>query len=190
VLELFFRKKTKPFFLSIAQLIGRQISANALTICAFVCGLLCGVCIALHLKILALLFLCLSGLFDVLDGAVARVTNSATELGAFSDLVSDRMVESAIMAGIAWGYPDYAFVCLLFMIALLLHFSTFGIAASLFKNKSEKSFHYNKSFVERLDVFIVFAIIIAMPSITIPVLMVLNSFMFIDGAMRFKAVIS
>lgn len=188
--ETALRRNAQVLQVWLGQKIAPWANANTVTLIAFISGILSGFCIAVHCQWTAFFFLMISGLCDALDGTVARLTGTASELGAFCDLVSDRMVESAIMAGIAWGYPQYSFVTLLFMIALLLHFSTFGIAASLFKNTSEKSLHYNKSMVERVDAFLVFGIIILFPWFTAPVLMGLNIVMFVDGVLRFKAIMN
>ena len=41
-----------------------------------------------------------AGLFDILDGAVARVRNLATEIGAFTDSVVDRYSDFVIFGGV------------------------------------------------------------------------------------------
>jgi archaetidylinositol phosphate synthase len=187
--EAVLKKGTQSFVNTMARLVQKWLSANTVTNCAFLFGIGSALCIASHYHWVAFFLLLLSGLCDVLDGAVARQTNTANELGAFRDLIADRMVESAVMAGIAWGYPEHAFACLFFMIALLLHFSTFGIAASLFKNLSEKSFHYNKSFVERVDAFMVFGFVILFPQYSTLGLMLLSTVIFVDGVLRFRAII-
>ncbi len=46
----------------------------------------------------------LAGLFDALDGAVARESNRMSEFGAFLDSTLDRLSESAIFAGIVFFY--------------------------------------------------------------------------------------
>jgi len=189
VFEAHLKKRTEWAFEGMARLVKRWACVNTITTFAFFSGIVSGICIAVHYQWAAFFLLSFSGLCDVLDGRVARLTNTASQFGAFRDLVSDRMVESAIVAGIAWGYPQHAFACLLFVIALLLHFSTFGMAALLFKNLGEKSFHYNKSFVDRIDAFIVFGFVILFPQYSTIPLMALNIFIFADGIRRFKAIV-
>lgn len=46
--------------------------------------------------------LALSGLLDVLDGAVAKGGGKASVRGAFFDSVSDRVSDSAVLGGVAW----------------------------------------------------------------------------------------
>jgi archaetidylinositol phosphate synthase len=44
-----------------------------------------------------------SGVFDILDGAVARVTQKVSKTGSFNDSTLDRLAEVAIYAGIIYG---------------------------------------------------------------------------------------
>jgi CDP-diacylglycerol---glycerol-3-phosphate 3-phosphatidyltransferase len=46
----------------------------------------------------------ISGLFDMLDGRVARITNSVTKFGAFFDSVLDRYSDMAIFIGLMIYY--------------------------------------------------------------------------------------
>ena len=48
----------------------------------------------------------LAGLFDALDGAVARESNRMSDFGAFLDSTMDRLSESAIFVGILFFYAS------------------------------------------------------------------------------------
>ncbi len=74
---------------------------NALTIIGFVVTVIAAFTIPYNLKIGGLLVL-LGGLFDVLDGVVARVNNKATRFGAFLDSVLDRYSDAFLFLSIAW----------------------------------------------------------------------------------------
>ncbi len=52
-----------------------------------------------HMKIAGFVIL-FAGLFDILDGAVARARNLATEIGAFTDSVVDRYSDFVIFGGV------------------------------------------------------------------------------------------
>ncbi|MDO8751225.1 MAG: CDP-alcohol phosphatidyltransferase family protein [Dehalococcoidia bacterium] len=56
-----------------------------------------------HFIIAGVVFLVASAL-DMLDGALARLTNQATRFGAALDSVADRLGEASILIGIAWFY--------------------------------------------------------------------------------------
>ncbi|MDK2892092.1 MAG: archaetidylinositol phosphate synthase [Methanohalophilus sp.] len=49
------------------------------------------------------ILLLLSGIFDVLDGAVARASNFTTPFGGVLDSVCDRYADALIFAGIIYG---------------------------------------------------------------------------------------
>jgi CDP-diacylglycerol--glycerol-3-phosphate 3-phosphatidyltransferase len=58
-----------------------------------------------HLLIGGVLVL-LAGLFDMLDGALARSTGGTTKLGGFVDSVSDRLSETALFAALIVLYTS------------------------------------------------------------------------------------
>ena len=54
------------------------------------------------------LFFFVAGFLDMVDGGVARVTGRVSNLGAYLDGVTDRMVEAAIFFGLMlYSIPDY-----------------------------------------------------------------------------------
>lgn len=72
------------------------------------CGLVASIFSALAFRIgefrVGAIVLLISGLFDSLDGEVARQTHGETKFGAFLDSTVDRYSESAVFLGIAWYY--------------------------------------------------------------------------------------
>ena len=50
----------------------------------------------------------LGGLFDALDGAVARESNRMSSFGAFLDSTLDRLSESAVFVGVVFFYANAA----------------------------------------------------------------------------------
>lgn len=54
-----------------------------------------------HLR-LGLLLLFLAGIPDLLDGAVAKASGTASNRGAFFDSVSDRLSDALLFGGVAW----------------------------------------------------------------------------------------
>ena len=47
-----------------------------------------------------------AGVFDMFDGAVARMTDRATKFGAFFDSVMDRVSEAIVLLGLLWFYLE------------------------------------------------------------------------------------
>jgi archaetidylinositol phosphate synthase len=72
----------------------------------------------LFLPVAALIFL--SGLFDVLDGAVARATARTSARGDFLDHVLDRYADVALVIGIAASSYANPVIALLALVSLLL----------------------------------------------------------------------
>jgi archaetidylinositol phosphate synthase len=81
-------------------------SPTAWTFVGLVFALLAGIAYSLSSPLMVALAgvaILASGFFDVVDGAVARVTASATKRGAFFDSTLDRLGEFIIYAGILLG---------------------------------------------------------------------------------------
>ena len=165
-----------------------SITANQVTLCAFLLGLLAAVSVSFNYPMAAFVFLWLSGIADVLDGTVARLTNAVHPFGAYTDLISDRLVESALILGFALQYPEHYLAYIVFLIALIFHFSTFIVAGSVFKNTGPKSMHYDRSIVERAEAFIVFSCMIFYPGVITYILMPFNVIIFLSGFSRFLRV--
>ena len=189
MIETHLRNRVQPLFNTIGtRFAACHISANNITLLALLTGLCAALCIATsHLKA-ALCLLMLSGLFDMLDGTVARLNGTSHNFGAYCDLVADRMVEAAVIIGFAWVYPEHIFAYLLFFAAVMLHFSTFVAAGALFPNMGAKSMHYDASIVERAEAFMGFFAMLVWPHLIFELLMLLNIIIFVAGITRFKRV--
>lgn len=77
------------------------LNPNTLTITGFVITAIAAFVIPHNLKLGGLLILA-GGLFDALDGIVARVQNKTTRFGAFLDSVLDRYSDAFLFLSIAW----------------------------------------------------------------------------------------
>jgi len=191
MIETHMRTKVQPFFdkVSSTVCVPYHISPNMVTFIAFVTGIISATLICFDCLTPALLFLLFSGVCDILDGTVARMTNQSQKIGAYIDLISDRMVESAIILGFTLLYPQHYLAYIVFFIAVLLHFSTFVAAGALFPNMSKKSMHYDRSIVERAEAFVVFAFMMFFPSYIFDFLMIFNIAVIAAGLTRFIRVL-
>jgi|GraSoiStandDraft_16_1057320.scaffolds.fasta_scaffold577463_2 CDP-diacylglycerol--glycerol-3-phosphate 3-phosphatidyltransferase len=80
------------------------IRANTLTILGLLLNILAAMMLASgEFAYGGLVFLVFNA-FDFLDGAVARLTGTASDFGAFLDSVVDRYSEAVVFAGLAWWY--------------------------------------------------------------------------------------
>jgi CDP-diacylglycerol---glycerol-3-phosphate 3-phosphatidyltransferase len=96
-----FEKGIRPVGLSLRRL---GITADHLTILGVVVSLAMAVSVAVGQLPLALLFLILAGVTDVLDGTVAKASGTASPRGAFFDSVADRVSDALFFGGIAWYF--------------------------------------------------------------------------------------
>jgi phosphatidylglycerophosphate synthase len=79
-----------------------RVSPNTITLMSLAACAGCGVAIAFgHLASAAWLYI-FAGIFDILDGRLARATGKQTQAGALFDSVSDRWGELFVFAGLAW----------------------------------------------------------------------------------------
>lgn len=120
--------------------------------------------LAFHFHLLALVCLALSGFLDTLDGSLARYLDKTSPLGAALDIISDRVVEFAILLGLFFCDPlARAFPCLLMTGSCLICITSFLVVGIFTANTSEKSFHYSPGLIERAEAFLFFAAMIAFP---------------------------
>jgi phosphatidylglycerophosphate synthase len=190
MLDSHLRDKVQPVFdraaAAVAQL---HIQPNTITLGAFVLGVLAGIAAGMGHMLPAAVLLWFSGLLDVLDGSVARMTGRATQAGAYMDLVLDRMVEAAVILGFACLLPEHMFAYLLFFAAVLFNFTTFVVAGALFQNSGDKGMHYDPGLAERTETFIVFTLMMLVPRHVFLILMLFNGIVFLTGILRFVKVI-
>src|SRR5207237_7761515 len=70
------------------------VTPNTLTVIGLLLSILAAVVIAQGLLVAGGLLVLFAGIFDMFDGAMARVSNTATTFGAFFDSTLDRYAES------------------------------------------------------------------------------------------------
>jgi CDP-diacylglycerol--glycerol-3-phosphate 3-phosphatidyltransferase len=85
-------------------LVKSRIKPNTLTWCALAISLIAAATIATNHLIISGFLVLISGLFDILDGALARSTNQASRFGALLDSTFDRISDAAILLGILAFY--------------------------------------------------------------------------------------
>jgi CDP-diacylglycerol---glycerol-3-phosphate 3-phosphatidyltransferase len=94
-----FEKGVRPLG---AQIRRTGITANHLTVTGLVMAVAAAVTIANGWLRAGLLLLVLTAVPDVLDGAVAKASGTASPRGAFFDSVVDRVSDALLLGGVAW----------------------------------------------------------------------------------------
>jgi len=78
-----------------------RVNPNLITIVGFLVTTAAAITIPYNLRLAGILII-FGGLFDTLDGVIARTNGRATDFGAFFDSVLDRYSDSFLFLGFTW----------------------------------------------------------------------------------------
>lgn len=158
------RKYASGFFDKVADVfIKMSLTPNFVTVCALILGIFASFCFLIHHTILATIFLWLSGLFDVIDGQMARKLKLSSDFGALMDITFDRIVEIGFIVVCAIKLPDIRLELIFLSCSIILSMTVFLTVGALSCKQSEKAFYYQAGLMERTETFIVFTIIMFFP---------------------------
>lgn len=167
MIDTYGRKYIQPTINVVAKgAVALHLTPINLTLIGLGTGIASAVTLGLGFPILAVIILWLSGLFDVLDGTVARKTKSSSDLGAFLDITFDRLVEVSLLLAFAFINPDLSLMLLLLAVTIILSLTIFLTVGNFAKNHSKKSFYYQAGIAERTEAFIFFTAMILLPDYT------------------------
>jgi len=163
------------------------ISADMLTATGIVMAVAAAIAIGAGALTLGFVLLILTGIPDLLDGAVAKASGKSSLRGAFFDSVSDRLTDGLLFGGIAWylaatdGRP--------WVIMLpVAGYVTASIVSYIRAKADALGFDARGGIVERAERFILLAIGLLFEPVLLPILaliIVLNS---ITAGQRFVKV--
>lgn len=120
-----FKDRTSSLVNPVARfLISLHLSPNKLTILGLVTSIGAAIFLGKGSLMLVLFFLLLTSFFDMMDGAVARVSSSTTRFGGYLDSLFDRYGDAVILLGLALYLKGY-FVLIFIVLAgsLLVSYS-------------------------------------------------------------------
>ena len=106
-------------------LVKSRLKPNNLTWIALTISVIAAAAIATNQLLIGGFLVLLSGLFDILDGALARLTNQATRFGALLDSTFDRISDAIVLLGFlvlyirSGGYIEIVLIFLALVGALL-----------------------------------------------------------------------
>lgn len=153
------------FVTPLAKVLPLEVSPTNITFTACLFGLAIAPLLALGMASAAFSCLLFTGYLDILDGTLARLRSVTSAHGTVLDIVSDRIVETAIILGFFFVDPQQrGFACLLMLAAVLICVTSFLVVGIFTENSSEKSFHYSPGLVERGEAFLFFGAMILLPS--------------------------
>jgi CDP-diacylglycerol--glycerol-3-phosphate 3-phosphatidyltransferase len=98
-----------------------KLNPNALTLVGLAINIGAAFLVALSHFLLGGVLVLVSGLFDLLDGALARFTKQTTKFGAILDSTADRVSEAAILCGLLiWYMAEGSKIEVLLVFAVLI----------------------------------------------------------------------
>ncbi|HEX8803215.1 MAG TPA: CDP-alcohol phosphatidyltransferase family protein [Acidimicrobiales bacterium] len=169
-----------------AQLRRTGITANHLTTTGLVMAVAAAVAIANGALRGGLLLLVLTAVPDVLDGAVAKASGTASPRGAFFDSVIDRISDALLLGGVAWYLASTESS----RVALL----PFAVAAASMLVSYERAraeslgFDARGGLMERAERLIFLSFGLLFESLLVPVLWVMLLLTMFTAAQRFARV--
>jgi CDP-diacylglycerol--glycerol-3-phosphate 3-phosphatidyltransferase len=164
----------------------RRLKADYFTALGLVLAAACAVVIATGHLLIGLILLILAAVPDLLDGAVAKATGTASVRGAFFDSVSDRVVDSLVLGGLAWylastRHAHWA----------VLPFAVLAVSnlVSYERAKAESlGFTAKGGLMERAERIVVLCVGLAFPVVLVPVLWVMLGLTSLTAVQRFVKV--
>ncbi|MFY9239653.1 MAG: CDP-alcohol phosphatidyltransferase family protein [Roseovarius sp.] len=106
----------------VGKLQTRRVTPNMLTLATVPPAVLGGICAAYGWFIPAALLFVLSGVLDLLDGALARANDQRSRFGALLDSSLDRVADACIPVGLVVFYAPHGAVAALPALALVAGF--------------------------------------------------------------------
>jgi archaetidylinositol phosphate synthase len=180
MIDTYYRGTYQSFFVNplVKKLLPfKQITPTTITVMACLSGILVPPLLTMNYPISAIFMMLLSGYLDSVDGSLARESQSSTEFGAVLDIVSDRIVEFAIILGLFFVDPSSRGLLCLFMLgSVLICVSSFLVVGIFIENSTHKSFHYSPGLMERSEAFTLFTLMILFPSY-FPIFSILFTFL-------------
>jgi phosphatidylglycerophosphate synthase len=162
------------------------IPADALTHAALATGLLAALLFALDRGWLALAALALSGGLDALDGRVARLGPGATAWGGVLDLTFDRIVEAAVLLGIAAPRPHLHLPALVLAATWYVNLCVFLAVGAATARRPEKLVEYPPGVLERSEGLVFAAVVVALPPLAAGAAAVYAGLEVVTAAQRFR----
>ena len=142
----------------------RGVSSNALTYGAVMFGVLSGALFALGWMWAGLAAVLVSGVADAVDGRVARRGTGSTPWGGVLDLTFDRVVEAAVLLGLALPRPAWHAPALVLAATWYVNLCVFLAIGAASDRASKKVIHYAPGLLERSELLILLLLVILWPS--------------------------
>jgi phosphatidylinositol phosphate synthase len=162
------------------------LTPDHLTLLGLLLGAGAAVAIGFGALRLGLLLVILAALPDLLDGALAKASNSASQRGAFFDSVVDRVTDALLLGGVAWYLADHSSAR-----AALLPFAVMAASSivSYERAKAESlGLYATGGLMERAERLILLCLGLLFNSLLIPILWLMLALTVVTAVQRFVLV--
>ncbi len=162
------------------------LTPDHLTILGLLVGIAAAVAIGAGELRLGLLLVILAALPDLLDGALAKASNTSSQRGAFFDSTVDRITDSLLLGGIAWYFASEESPYM-----TLLPFAVMAVSSiiSYQRAKAESlGIDAKGGLMERAERIIALCFGLLFPVLLIPILWVMLALTSITAVQRFVKV--
>lgn len=137
-----------------------RIDANLATASGAAIGVGAGVAFGAGATALGIAMLAMSAAFDAIDGTLAREFGGGSSLlGGVLDLCSDRLVEVAVIIGIAWPRPELHLAAFMLVASWYLNITIFLAVGAALERGGPKLIEYPPGILERTEALIFFALL-------------------------------
>lgn len=182
-----FRAPIEKLVRPVGMLLRRTgMSPDHLTILGISFAVAAAVCISQGALRGGFVLVILAAVPDMLDGALAKAQNTASQRGAFFDSVIDRVTDSVLFGGVAWFFASEKSPHLALLPMAIMGFSSL---ISYERAKAEALGLYAKGgLMERAERIIVLLFGLLFDSLLVPVLWVMLVLTIITAVQRFVGV--
>ncbi|MEY3341437.1 MAG: hypothetical protein RL413_909 [Actinomycetota bacterium] len=163
-----------------------RLSPDHLTVVGLVVAVGAAVAIGAGFLALGLLLVILAALPDLLDGALAKASNTSSQRGAFFDSVIDRVTDSLLFGGVAWYFAseESAHMALLPMAVLAL-----SSVISYQRAKAESlGLSAKGGIMERAERIILLCLGLLFPALLVPIMWLMLVLVAVTAVQRFVKV--
>ena len=165
---------------------GAGLTADGATIAGAIIGVISGIAFFANAVWLGIALLAVSAGLDALDGTIARECGGAsTPYGGVLDLSCDRVVEAAVILGIAARRPELHFPALLLVASWYVNITVFLAVGAAMERRGPKIIDYPPGILERTEALIFFAILALLRPIGPALCYLFTALEVITGAQRF-----
>jgi archaetidylinositol phosphate synthase len=151
---------------ALARRLGRaRVRPDRLTQAALATGVAAGLLFYVDRRWLALAALAVSGLLDAVDGRVARLGPGATPWGGVLDLTADRVVEAAVLLGVALPRPALHVAGLVLAATWYVNLCVFLAVGAASERRGAKIIDYPPGILERSEGLVFAMVVVVTPGL-------------------------